>query len=100
MYVWFQLNVLIDDSDKALLCDFGLTRMKADVTSRTVRPGGGLMGSRNRMAPERLMGGSLKKPCDIYVFGMTLHEVSASCVSLKPAILIIPTGRSIPMRHH
>src|SRR5882762_11916507 len=76
MYVWFQLNVLIDDSDKALLCDFGLTRMKADVTSRTVRPGGGLMGSRNWMAPERLMGGSLKKPCDIYAFGMTLHEVA------------------------
>jgi serine/threonine protein kinase len=28
------------------------------------------------MAPERLLGGSLEKPCDIYAFGMTLYEVS------------------------
>jgi serine/threonine protein kinase len=34
------------------------------------------MGSRNWMAPELLLGGSLKMPCDIYAFGMTLYEVS------------------------
>jgi WD40 repeat protein len=73
-----QLNVLIDASDNAVLCDFGLSHVKADVKSHTVRPdGGSVVGSRNWMAPERLLGGSLKKPCDIYSFGMTLYEVSS-----------------------
>ena len=27
------------------------------------------------MAPELLLVGSLKKPCDIYAFGMTIYEV-------------------------
>ena len=77
-----QLNVLIDGGGKAVLCDFGLSRIKADVTSRTVaRPSqSGLMGSRNWMAPELLLGGSLKKPCDLYAFGMTLYEVGLTLV--------------------
>lgn len=61
------------------MCDFGLTRIKADITSRTMGLNAeGILGSRNWMAPERLLGGSLKMPCDIYAFGMTLYEVSAS----------------------
>ena len=88
-FVLSQLNVLIDDGFKAVLCDFGLARVKADVTSRTARPdGGSVVGSRNWMAPERLLGGSLRKPCDIYAFGMTLHEVSAHCFVPKAASLI------------
>jgi serine/threonine protein kinase len=69
--------VLIDDSCKAVLCDFGLTRIKADASSRTATvEGGSIVGSRNWMAPEQLLGGSLRKPCDIYAFGMTIYEVS------------------------
>ena len=69
--------MLIDDGCNAVLCDFGLSRIKADATSHTARDGeGGIMGSRNWMAPERLTGSALKKPCDIYAFGMTVYEVS------------------------
>ena len=90
-FVLSQLNVLIDDRIKAVLCDFGLARVKADVTSRTAgQNGGGIVGSRNWMAPERLLGGSVKKPCDIYAFGMTLYEVSTACVVSKGANLIMP----------
>ena len=78
-----QLNVLIDDSANAVLCDFGLSRVKADVTSHSAKPNAGIMGTRNWMAPERLTGGSLKKPCDIYAFGMTLYEVSAVFIALQ-----------------
>jgi serine/threonine protein kinase len=76
--------VLIDDSGKAVLCDFGLSRVKADVTSRTIRLGGGsIVGSRSWMAPERLQGDSLKKPCDIYAFAITLYEVCTGYIALK-----------------
>jgi len=81
------LNVLIDDSPKAILCDFGLSRVKADATSRTVTGSeGGLAGSLNWMAPELLQGGSLKTYCDIYAFGMTLYEIFVDAVPLAHII--------------
>jgi serine/threonine protein kinase len=60
-----------------VLCDFGLSRIKADATSRMTKADAGEhLGSRNWMAPELLLGKLPKKPCDIYAFGMTLFEVS------------------------
>ena len=65
------------------MCDFGLSRIKADATSRTASANaGGFAGTRNWMAPEQLMGRSPKKPCDIYAFGMTLYEVSVVLIVL------------------
>ena len=44
-----QLNVLIDDSGKGVLGDFGLSRVTADVTSRTAElDGGNTAGSQNQ----------------------------------------------------
>jgi serine/threonine protein kinase len=68
------MNVLLDDNIKAVLCDFGLSRLKADVNSRTAKPTESI-GSRNWMAPERILGAALSKPADIYAFGMTIYEV-------------------------
>jgi serine/threonine protein kinase len=68
--------VLIDDIGNAVLCDFGLSRVKADTTSQTMKSiAESIVGSRNWMAPERLLGGTLKKPSDIYALGMTIFEV-------------------------
>jgi len=75
--ITLKLNVLIDDAENGVLCDFGLSRVKADVTSRTANiDDSEIIGSRNWMAPEQLLGGSLKKPSDLYAFGMTVYEVS------------------------
>ncbi|KAJ6559779.1 kinase-like domain-containing protein, partial [Mycena capillaripes] len=72
----YRLNVLVDACAKALLCDFGLARVKADVTSRSNQMGeGGMMGSRNWMAPELLAGSPLKQSSDVYAFGMTIYEL-------------------------
>jgi len=73
-----QLNVLIDDSTKAVLCDFGLSRVKADTASCTVRANEGsidIVGRLYRVTPEQLTGGQPKKPWDVYAFGMTIFEV-------------------------
>jgi serine/threonine protein kinase len=72
------MNVLLDNNHRAVLCDFGLSEIKAGVTSCTPETNGGgvVMGSRYWMAPERLLGDSLRKPIDIYAFGMTIYEVS------------------------
>jgi len=72
-----QLNILIDHGGRAVLCAFGLFRIKADVASRTIRQTPAVTtGSRNWMSPERLRGESPKKPSDIYAFGMVIYEVS------------------------
>lgn len=70
------MNVLIDNDGGAMLCDFGLSRVKTDITSRSKIVTNPVAGSRNWMAPELLMAKSLKPPCDIYAFGMTIFEVS------------------------
>ncbi|KAJ7191761.1 kinase-like domain-containing protein, partial [Mycena pura] len=71
-------NILVESSGRALLCDFGLSRIKADATSHwhtahTVNTI--ITGSRNWMAPELLAGSLPKMPADIYAFGMTLFEL-------------------------
>ena len=74
-----QVNILVEDSGRAVLCDFGLSRIKADATSRTAHTASTLIaGSRNWMAPELLAGSPPKMPSDIYAFGMTLFEVYIS----------------------
>lgn len=72
-----QINVLVDDSGKSYLCDFGLSRLKADVTTRKVAGPDVTfsLGSRNWMAPELLTGGACAMSSDVYAFSMTVIEV-------------------------
>lgn len=84
MWRYLQQNVLIDDCGRALLCDFGLAHLKADITTRTMETDPVVVaGSRHWMAPERLMGKSLRKPSDIYSFGITSYEVILSVTLAK-----------------
>ncbi|KAJ7496449.1 kinase-like domain-containing protein [Mycena latifolia] len=69
------INILVEDSGRSLLCDFGLSRVKADITTRTAEPETVLAGSRSWMAPELLAGSLPKMPSDIYAFGMTMYEL-------------------------
>ncbi|KAJ7111223.1 kinase-like domain-containing protein [Mycena epipterygia] len=56
-------NILIDNAGSAVLCDFGLSRVKADMITRTGEHDVDLgAGSRNWMSPERLREGLPKKP--------------------------------------
>ncbi|KZP16079.1 kinase-like protein, partial [Athelia psychrophila] len=83
-------NILIDDDRKAVLCDFGLSRVMADITSKTRKAGGEKScGSVYWMAPERLLGGSLRKPSDIYSFGMTMYEIF---MDETPLFYVLPTS--------
>ncbi|KAJ6522974.1 kinase-like domain-containing protein, partial [Mycena vulgaris] len=70
------INVLVDNSGRALLCDFGLARLKADATTRTGAVDAlQIQGSRNWMAPELLNGSRNRPPADVYAFSMTLYEL-------------------------
>ncbi|KAF7355893.1 Kinase-like protein [Mycena venus] len=71
------INVLVENSGKALLCDFGLARLKADAATRTFVHMGvpQIVGSRNWMAPEILTGSRYRVTSDVYAFGMTLYEL-------------------------
>ncbi|KAJ7190042.1 kinase-like protein, partial [Mycena pura] len=78
------INVLVEEHGRALLCDFGLSRIKADITSRTrTTSDNAVSGSRNWMAPELLSGSLPRAPSDIYAFGMTLYEAYTDEIPLS-----------------
>ncbi|KAH8829007.1 kinase-like domain-containing protein [Flagelloscypha sp. PMI_526] len=74
-------NILMDDGLNAVLADFGLSRLKAEVASKVssaVQFGNSpvvLPGGLYWMAPERIEGGPLQFASDVYSFGMTIYEV-------------------------
>ncbi|KAF7339029.1 Kinase-like protein [Mycena venus] len=79
------INVLVENSGRALLCDFGLARLKADVSSRSIVTNIAapqIQGSRNWMAPELLNGSRLRMPSDVYAFSMTLYELYTNEIPL------------------
>jgi len=93
------LNVLIDDGPKALLADFGLSKIKANSNSKLTKTGDILQGSLCWMAPEIFQGKRMKTPCDIYALAMTIFEV---VLFPPPSILITHkcTIRSLLERCH
>jgi serine/threonine protein kinase len=79
------MNVLIDDCGNAVLCDFGLSRIKSDVTARTPNTSKAVSpGSLYWMAPELFCGEDLSKESDVYAFGMILFEASLILHCMHP----------------
>ncbi|KZP21681.1 kinase-like protein [Athelia psychrophila] len=75
-------NILIDDEGGAVIADFGLSRVKSDITSSTRQHSAKSAGrqsvtggSRNWMAPELFNGKEPGRRCDVYSFGITIYEI-------------------------
>ena len=64
-------NILID-SDRALVCDFGLARHASTVDSLTVDRG--LVGTVDYVAPEQIEGKAIDGRVDVYSLGCVLYE--------------------------
>jgi serine/threonine-protein kinase len=64
-------NILLDESGRAYITDFGLA--KDTQASLLTRPGQAL-GSMEYMAPEQIRGESLSAATDIYALGCVMHE--------------------------
>jgi serine/threonine protein kinase len=69
-------NILIDGPDgaRAYITDFGMSRIRAEITLTTSGIGWG--GTPGFMAPE-LYSMSLKAPADVYAFGSVCYEVGS-----------------------
>jgi len=68
--------VLIGDDDKALIGDFGLYRLKREVTLGASRTLANIsIDNPFWMSPEYLEGREPEPPSDIYSFGMVIFEV-------------------------
>jgi len=65
--------VLIDDSGKACIADFGLSKICSAGTSAT--QAGKVSGTLRFLAPEALRGHPLTFETDVYAFGMVIYEV-------------------------
>src|SRR5690606_27185001 len=67
-------NILLDDTGKAYLSDFGIAKRKGYSNITTV---GTLIGSPNYLSPEQIMGDEISNRTDIYALGIVIHEVLA-----------------------
>jgi serine/threonine protein kinase len=81
-----QANILVDDDGRARLTDFGLiTVSESQVLQTTTMSGEG--GSLRWMAPESMIpsrdGRPTSRSSDIYAFGMTIIEVTASPLIIR-----------------
>lgn len=74
-------NILVDENYRALVTDFGLSKLKGREESRVVTT---IRGTRGYMAPEWLLENGISEKCDVYSYGMVLLEMIGGrrCISV------------------
>jgi tetratricopeptide (TPR) repeat protein len=69
-------NILIDESDQAIIVDFGIA-YTASTTLSTMTAEGVIKGTVAYMAPEQALGSPVDARTDVYSFGLVLYEMLA-----------------------
>ncbi|KAF9231514.1 kinase-like domain-containing protein [Melanogaster broomeanus] len=72
------LNVLVDDSGKACITDFGLSKARSLAPAESNAKM--IAGTLRFLAPEALRGQPLTFETDVYAFGMVIYEVIILCI--------------------
>ncbi|XP_073132508.1 probable receptor-like protein kinase At5g20050 [Henckelia pumila] len=65
-------NILIDEDFRAVVADFGISKLKGKEQSRIVTR---LQGTKGYLAPEWLLENGVTEKCDVYSYGMVLLEI-------------------------
>ena len=99
-------NVMLDDSGKATVLDFGLARRMTEAESvaaqhSTLTAAGTLAGTLSHMAPEVLRGGTADARSDVWALGVLMYELATGQLPFSgrtpyetsSAILGDPPGR-------
>ncbi|WVW80744.1 hypothetical protein I302_102730 [Kwoniella bestiolae CBS 10118] len=76
-------NVLVNDDGHAIVCDFGLSQLKMDYTTKShdfADQPTPLAGTMRWQSPERLAGGILTRENDVYSWSMAVYEVLTGSV--------------------
>lgn len=80
-------NILLDENHRAIVADFGLSKLMGKDESRVITT---IRGTRGYLAPEWLLGHGVTEKSDIYSYGMVLLEV----IGGRRNVCLIETGNS------
>jgi Leucine-rich repeat (LRR) protein len=89
------LNVLLDDLNRAKLCDFGLAKIVGDA-QRTMTSG---VGSLLWMPPEVMRGDSYSFSADVYSWGIMAWEIMSPEEELFPGLSTYEVAKQIVAGH-
>ncbi|KAG5598235.1 hypothetical protein H5410_029605 [Solanum commersonii] len=81
-------NILLDENHRAILVDFGLSKLMGKVESRVVTM---IRGTRGYLAPEWLLENGISEKSDVYSYGMVLLEM----IGGRRNITLPENGKSI-----
>jgi tetratricopeptide (TPR) repeat protein len=76
-------NIMIEEDDRALIMDFGISRSMSGTGAGTMM--GAVVGTLEYMAPEQGRGQPVDQRADIYAFGLMLYDMIAGRTRLQAA---------------